>query len=109
MWYDFFSLFYDRALEKLYRSSRAEAVAALQATPGSVVLDLACGTGQNFPLLELTVDDGLIIGVDNSVGMLNRARARIADEGWTNVRLVESNVLDFTADELEVVLGGRMD
>lgn len=100
MWYDFFSLFYDRALEKKYRSARAEAVAVLGATPGSLVLDVACGTGQNFALLQQTIGAGRIIGVDHSRGMLRRAHQRVQQAGWTNVDLVLSDMHTFDADHL---------
>ena len=101
MWYDFFSLFYDRALEKRYRSTRAEAVAALSATPGSLVLDVACGTGQNFPLLQQHIRQGMIIGVDLSGGMLRRAQQRVERAGWINVRLVQADMHTFDAGLLD--------
>lgn len=100
MWYDIFSLFYDRALEKRYRHSREEAVAALGVTPGSLVLDVACGTGQNFPLLQHNIGDGAIVGVDHSPGMLRQARRRVAQAGWINVHLVQSDIHRFRADQL---------
>ncbi len=105
MWYDVFSLFYDRALEKRYRSARAEAVAALRASPGSLVLDVACGTGQNFDPLQQSLAGGTIIGVDRSSGMLKRARRRVARARWTNVHLVQSDIQDFGASQLERYAG----
>ncbi len=101
MWYDVFSLFYDGALEKLYRASRAEAVAALRATPGSLVVDMACGTGQNFPPLKEHIGDGAIVGIDRSKGMLQRARRRTQKAGWPNVFLVQSDIHEFGARQLE--------
>ncbi|MFQ5568599.1 MAG: class I SAM-dependent methyltransferase [Rhodothermales bacterium] len=105
MWYDVFSIFYDRTLEKRYRRSRAEAVAALQATPGSLILDVACGTGQNFALLQQYIGDGLIVGVDHSSGMLERARRRIQQAGWINVHLVQANIHAFSAHQLGETCG----
>ncbi len=101
MWYDFFSLFYDRALEKRYRNTRAEVVKALGVTPGSLVLDVACGTGQNFPLLQQHIGQGMIVGVDLSSGMLRQAQQRVDRAGWTNVRLVQSDMHTFDAGRLE--------
>lgn len=101
MWYDVFSLFYDGALERLYREARAAAVDALQVTPGSVVVDVACGTGQNFVPLKPALGDGAIVGVDRSKGMLKRARRRVEKAGWTNVHLVETDIHDFDANHLE--------
>ena len=101
MWYDIFSLFYDGALEKLYRAPRAEAVAALRAPPGSLVIDVACGTGQNFPPLKTHIGDGAIVGVDRSKGMLRRARRRVQKAEWNDVYLVQSDVHEFGARHLE--------
>ena len=106
MWYDFFSLYYDRALERRYRNARAETVATLGVTPGSLVLDVACGTGQNFALLQQNIGDGEIVGVDNSRGMLQRARRRVERAGWANVHLVQSDIHTFGADALDQH-GGR--
>lgn len=106
MWYDFFSLYYDRALEKRYRNARAQTVAALGVTPGSLVLDVACGTGQNFPLLQHYIGDGEIVGVDASRGMLARARQRVETLGWGNVHLIQSDIHTFGPDQLDEH-GGR--
>ena len=105
MWYDAFSLFYDRSLEKLYRASRAQAVAALRAPPGSLVLDVACGTGQNFPPLKDHIGDGTIVGIDLSKGMLRHARRRAEKAGWANVHLIHSDVHAFDAHRLEEQCG----
>jgi demethylmenaquinone methyltransferase/2-methoxy-6-polyprenyl-1,4-benzoquinol methylase len=59
--------------------------------PGQTVLDVACGTGLSFPLLQEGVgESGKIVGVELSPDMLARARERCAREGWLNVRLLES-------------------
>lgn len=108
MWYDFFARFYDRSLEALYREARQEAVAALQPGRGAAVLDLACGTGQNFEgLVEAVGPGGHVIGVDLSEGMLRQARRRVEGAGWANVTLVHSDVHAFDADALERAAGRR--
>jgi ubiquinone/menaquinone biosynthesis C-methylase UbiE len=92
-WYDLFSRVYDKSLEPLYVESRAAAVEALRLRPGQVVLDVPCGTGASFPgIREAIGDDGLLVGVDRSTGMLARARARIERAGWSNVVLGEADV-----------------
>ena len=101
MWYDVFSLFYDRSLEKLYREPRALAVEALRASSGSLVVDVACGTGQNFPPLKTHIGDGAIVGIDSSKGMLRHARRRAEKAGWTNVHLVQADIHDFGPSRLE--------
>ena len=55
---------------------------------GKVVVDIGCGTGNNFPSLVRRVGvNGLILGVDYSKGMLAVAQARIERNGWSNVEL----------------------
>jgi ubiquinone/menaquinone biosynthesis C-methylase UbiE len=77
MWYDLFSLFYDRALEDLYRPFRPAAVEALRLRPGDAVLDVPCGTGQSLDGLAAAVGStGRVLGVDRSAGMLRKARRR---------------------------------
>jgi demethylmenaquinone methyltransferase/2-methoxy-6-polyprenyl-1,4-benzoquinol methylase len=91
-WYDVFAATYDASLEAKYRPYRARAVAALAARPGEAVLDLACGTGQNFDLIEAAVGPaGRLVGVDLSAGMLRQARRRVEKAGWANVTLVEAD------------------
>ncbi len=80
--------FVDRPLRRV----RRRAVDALRLRPGGTVLDFGCGTGLSFNLLHAAVGpEGRIIGVDVSPDMLHRARARIADRGWTNIALIESS------------------
>jgi demethylmenaquinone methyltransferase/2-methoxy-6-polyprenyl-1,4-benzoquinol methylase len=107
-WYDVFARFYDRSLETLYRAARQEAVAALAPTRGALVLDLACGTGQNLDLLVAAAGpEGRVVGVDLSEGMLRQARRRVACAGWTNVALVRSDVHAFDSAALERASGRR--
>jgi SAM-dependent methyltransferase len=42
--------------------------------PGGLVLDAPCGTGQYFPLVAAA--DCRVVGIDQSAGMLEQARAR---------------------------------
>ena len=65
---------------------------------GATVLDLGCGTGRNFPLLADKVgEQGKVIGVDYSEGMLQKARKRIEREGWKNIELVRDDVANLDA------------
>jgi ubiquinone/menaquinone biosynthesis C-methylase UbiE len=88
------------------RAQRVAAVRALGLRPGDTVVDMACGTGLNFRLLEMVVGPrGRIIGVDLTDAMLARAQDRIKTNGWGNISLVQSDAsaFDFPA-EVDAIL-----
>jgi demethylmenaquinone methyltransferase/2-methoxy-6-polyprenyl-1,4-benzoquinol methylase len=71
---------------------RRAARLALDLKPGDRVLDLACGTGLNFPhLRELVGEQGQVIGVDLTPAMLDIARRMIVAKGWKNVEAREAD------------------
>ncbi len=78
------------------RAQRVRAVEALRLQPGDTVVDVACGTGLNFQLLQKVIGpSGRIVGVDLTDAMLDRAYDRIATNGWSNVSLVQSDAVEF--------------
>jgi ubiquinone/menaquinone biosynthesis C-methylase UbiE len=78
-------------------AQRRRAVQALRLRPGGTVVDLACGTGQNFPLIEQAIGPhGRIIGVDLTDAMLGQAQNRIEYNGWSNISLVQGDAADYT-------------
>ncbi len=82
------------------RSYRKKAIENLQLNKGDTVVDLGCGTGLNFELLQKQVGpNGQIIGVDLSGEMLKQAQKRINKQGWSNVELVHSDMADYHFDE----------
>ena len=65
---------------------------ALDLQPGDRVLDLACGTGLNFPhLRELVGDHGQVVGADLTPAMLDIARKLIVSNNWKNVEVREAD------------------
>ena len=75
---------------------RKRAIAALGLRPGDTVVEIGCGTGLNFGLLEERIGpQGRLIGVDLTDAMLSRARERVRDKGWRNVELVECPAASF--------------
>jgi ubiquinone/menaquinone biosynthesis C-methylase UbiE len=85
---------YDR-LAPVTRRLRERAVDQLLLRPGQTVIDVACGTGLTFALIEERIGpDGLLIGIDLSSDMLANARERVANHGWQNVTLIESAIDD---------------
>jgi ubiquinone/menaquinone biosynthesis C-methylase UbiE len=72
---------------------RVRAVRHLALRPGDTVLDVACGTGKSFALLQERIGrTGRIVGVDSSPEMLDIAGDRVRAAGWTNVTLVRSSM-----------------
>jgi demethylmenaquinone methyltransferase/2-methoxy-6-polyprenyl-1,4-benzoquinol methylase len=78
------------------RGQRLRAIRALALRPGDSVIDIACGTGLNFPLIEEEIGpEGRIVGVDLTDAMLDRAQARIETNGWRNITLVQADAASF--------------
>jgi ubiquinone/menaquinone biosynthesis C-methylase UbiE len=78
------------------RGQRLRAVRALGLRPGDSVVDIACGTGLNFSLLEQAIGpEGRIVGVDLTDAMLAHAQDRIETNGWGNVTLVQADAAAF--------------
>ena len=78
----------------VYHAGRTRGIAALAPGVGQQVLDVGCGTGLNFSGLQERVGpSGRIVGIDRSPEMLERARRRAAARGWTNVILVQADMV----------------
>jgi demethylmenaquinone methyltransferase/2-methoxy-6-polyprenyl-1,4-benzoquinol methylase len=93
--YDFISRLYP-APGYPQRSQRLRTVQSLGLREGDTVVDMACGTGLNFSLVEKAIGPGgRIIGVDLTDAMLARAQDRVDANAWSNVSLVQSDAADF--------------
>jgi ubiquinone/menaquinone biosynthesis C-methylase UbiE len=69
---------YDR-IGRISAPLRSRAVSRLGLRPGDTVLDIGCGTGLTFHLLEARIGQrGRLVGIDLSPEMLDRARERVA-------------------------------
>jgi ubiquinone/menaquinone biosynthesis C-methylase UbiE len=78
-----------------FESARRQAVERLALNQGDVVVDVGCGTGLSFALLEGRIGPcGRLIGIEQSPEMLAHARARVEGGGWQNITLVEGPVED---------------
>ncbi len=71
-------------------------VEALELRRGNTVVEIGCGTGLNFALLEEKVGrGGKIIGIDISEEMLERAKERVRSAGWDNIELICCSAADY--------------
>ena len=97
--YDRLAPFYG-ALEWLYMlpllGVRQKTVSALRLRPGDPVLEVGCGSGGNFQLLNRAVGPtGTVLGVDLSAGMLARAKTRCSKHGWSNVEVTQADAVSY--------------
>lgn len=87
------ALFHRATENSVYRK---KAVASLSLTENSTVLDVACGIGFNFKIIESYLQNsGKLVGVDISSESLEVAKKRIAKHKWTNVELVSMSITDY--------------
>ncbi len=67
----------------------------LELTPGETVLDVACGTGLSFPIIEDAIGpDGRLVGVELSPEMAALAQARIDRARWANAEMIVARMED---------------
>jgi len=75
---------------------RKRAVKALHLRQGDTVVEIGCGTGLNFALLQKAVGaEGKIIGVDLTDAMLSEAQKRVEQHSWLNVELIHCDAASF--------------
>ena len=79
---------------------REAAVDRLGLDKGDSVVDVGCGPGTNFELLQAAVGPtGRVVGLDVSPGMLDRAERRVAENGWSNVETLLADATRPVLDE----------
>jgi ubiquinone/menaquinone biosynthesis C-methylase UbiE len=79
----------------LYHGWRELLVDQLPVHRGDVVLDVGCGTGLCFELLQRKIGTtGTIIGIDEAPAMLTVAARHVVEHGWRNVELLTTPVQD---------------
>lgn len=75
--------------------------------PGQQVLDVATGTGiVAIASAEIVGNEGKVVGVDISSGMLNQARRKIAAANLQNIELIEADAdyLNFDDQSFDAIL-----
>ncbi len=98
--------FYDAAFGRVSRAARLRAVAAVNALPGTRVLEVGVGTGLALPHYDRAKR---VTGIDLSADMLARARARTSAENLTHVEALlemdaESTFFEDASFEIAAVM-----
>lgn len=92
----------------VYRAGRVLGIQALAPEPGDQILDIGCGTGLNFYLLQDRIGpSGRIIGIDRSPGMVHQARRRARSRRWDNVILLQADAVTADPQELAALIVGH--
>ena len=74
------------AISDVFTSVTSVSFNAAAAKPGEYVVDIGCGTGDTLlEFAEVVGPSGAVLGVDVSVPMLDFARHRAAEAGYSNV------------------------
>jgi len=73
---------------------------------GQNILNLPVGTGQNFEYFQQHLKcSGTIVGIDLSAGILQKARGKIASNGWDNVSLFKDDATKINESWVQDHLG----
>jgi len=97
-WYDKIAKFYDFFTAWIYKKPRMKLIENLEIRKGDKVLVIACGTGQSFKLIREKIgNNGEIIALDYSKGMLNAAQKKINKNNWKNIKLIYTDVRNLSS------------
>ena len=88
--YSEFAPLYDRVFGKIFYSRLERVIEDLHIPRGAKVLEVGAGTGTSFPAYPTHCQ---VTGIDLAPDMLTRARQKIAENGWTNIKVLEMNAL----------------
>jgi phosphatidylethanolamine/phosphatidyl-N-methylethanolamine N-methyltransferase len=94
---------YDKVFGKIFYSRLERVIEDLQIPRGAKVLEVGAGTGTSFPAYPTHCQ---ITGVDLAPDMLTRARQKIAENGWSHIKVLEMNALslDFPDNSFDYVM-----
>src|SRR2546425_5634135 len=88
--YDIHSVFYDATFGRLVKRRIERAINHMNISQTDLVLDLGIGTGVS---LNFYPQQGKVIGVDLSAGMLREARKKIRERGPDHTTVFPANAL----------------
>ena len=88
-----FAPIYDKVFGKIFYSRLERVIEDLRIPHGAKVLEVGAGTGTSFPAYPTHCQ---VTGIDLAPDMLTRARRKIAQNGWTHIKVMEMNALNLT-------------
>jgi phosphatidylethanolamine/phosphatidyl-N-methylethanolamine N-methyltransferase len=88
-----FAPIYDKVFGKIFYSRLERVIEDLRIPRGAKVLEVGAGTGTSFPAYPTHCQ---VTGIDLAPDMLIRARRKIAENGWTHIKVMEMNALNLT-------------
>lgn len=88
--YSEFAPLYDRVFGKIFYSRLERVIEDSRIPRGAKVLEVGAGTGTSFPAYPTHCQ---VTGIDLAPDMLTRARQKIADNGWSHIKVLEMNAL----------------
>jgi len=94
---------YDRLFGRVFQDSREAVVRNLSIRPSERVLEVGVGTGLCLPLYPAHCE---ITAIDVSDAMLQKAAARVKDQGLSNVKLLQmdAGAMTFADDSFDLVI-----
>jgi phosphatidylethanolamine/phosphatidyl-N-methylethanolamine N-methyltransferase len=101
--YDRWAPVYDLVFGAVFRRGRSAAIRAAERIGGRII-EVGVGTGISLPQYART---NRIVGVDLSDAMLDKARARVREQGLDHVEAIEvgdAEALRFAANSFDVVV-----
>ena len=82
------------------KTIRSRAVKKMGLKRGDKALEVACGSGRNFPyIIEAVGKNGFILGFDYSQEMLDAAKQLSNRNEWSNIKLVQGNAAQLKITE----------
>lgn len=89
--YSEFSHLYDKIFPRFFIDRITAVIRSLDIRPGAKVLEVGIGTGLSMSAYP---DHCEVTGVDLAPEMLERARRRAAENGWSHFRLLSMDAMD---------------
>ena len=92
---------------RLYNDYTEHALRLAGLRPGMRVLDIGCGPGDvSFVAARLVGQSGTVLGVDAAPAMIELARARAVEKGFSTVHFMQSTIDAIALDEpVDAVIG----